>query len=142
LVRASRIGLLEYLDVNGCPRITGSGVRALSKLKNLRVLKIGGCSLSDASLRHFKALSVEQLDLSDNVAEWVVRYRGGGQHRFTVSFAGLKSLLVSKDALRNLKRLTLRRNLPRWVKPVVKAEPFSKAQKAELARLRPGLQVR
>ena len=128
-VHAGGISSLEYLDVNGCPRITGSGVAALAKLRNLRILKTGGCSLSDASLRNFKALAVEQLDLSDNVAEWVVKYRGGGLHKFTVSFAGLKSLLASKDALPNLKRLTLRRNLPRWVKPVVKAEPFSKAEK-------------
>lgn len=76
------------------------------------------------------------------MAEWVIKYRGGGQHHFTVSFAGLRSLIASEDALPNLKRLTLRRNLPGWAKPVVKVESFSKAQKAELAKLRPGLQVR
>ena len=142
LVHAGGIASLEYLDVNGCPRITGRGVAALAKLKRLNVLKIGGTSLSDASLVHFKALAVEELDLSDNVAEWVVKYRGGGRHHFTVSFAGLRRLLASRGALPNLKRLTLRRNLPRWVKPVVKAQAFSKAQKARLARLRPGLRVR
>jgi hypothetical protein len=142
LVHAGGIRSLEYLDVNGCPRITGTGVKALAKLQNLKTLKIGGTSLSDASLVHFRALRVEELDLSDNVGEWVVKRQGGGEHHFTVSFAGLRSLIASKDALPNLKRLKLTRNLPRWVKPAVKSKPFSKAQKAELARLRPGLEVK
>jgi hypothetical protein len=142
LEHAGNISSLEYIDVNGCPRVTGTGVKALAKLENLKTLKIGGTSLSDASLVHFKALSVEDLDLSDNVGEWVVKRRGGGEQQFTVSFASLKSLIASKDALPNLKRLRLSRNLPGWVRPAVKAEPFSKAQKAELAQLRPGLEVK
>ena len=144
LVHAGDIASLEHIDVNGCPRITGSGVAALSKLKNLKVLKIGGCSLSDASLANFRALSIEELDLSDNVAEWVIKYRGGGQHRFTVSFAGLKSLLASRGSLPNLKRLIVRRgaNLRGGGKPVTKAELLTDAQRAQLAKLRPGLQVK
>jgi hypothetical protein len=138
LVNAAKIERLEYLDVNGCPGITGSGVAALAKLRNLRVLKIGGCSLGDQSLQNFRSLTIEELDLSDNVAEWVVRYRGGGRHNFTVSFAGLKDLLETRENLPNLKRLTVQRH-PRSLR---KDEILTKSQKAELARLRPGLEVR
>ena len=138
LVHAAGIRSLEYLDVNGCPRITGTGVAALAKLENLKVLKIGGCSLSDASLEHFKNLSIEELDLSDNVAEWVIRRRGGGKHRFTVSFDGLKRLLADKDTLPNLRRLIVGKSR----RSLLKGEILSKSQKAALARLRPGLKVR
>jgi len=130
LVHAGEIRSLEYLDVNGCPAITGAGVQALVKLKKLKVLKIGGCSLSDTSLKHFRFLSVEELDLSDYVRPWIPRYRGGGKHRFTVSFPGLKRLLASKRHLPNLKRLFL------------KSTGFSREQKRELAKLRPGLVVK
>ena len=111
-------------------RVRGTGVQALAKLKNLKTLKIGGCSLSDGSLRFFKSLSVETLDMSDYVKSWVVRYRGGGKHRFTVSFAGLRNLLASKQNLPALKRLML------------KSTTISKAQKVQLAKLRPGLVVK
>lgn len=130
LVHAAGIGSLEYIDVGACPGITGSGVAALSKLKNLRALKIGSCSLSDSSLRYFKALPVEELDMSNVEAGWIVRYRGGGRARFTVSFAGLRTLLASRDNLPNLKRLVLRKT------------KLSRQQKDLLAKLRPGLQVR
>lgn len=138
LVNAAKIESLEYLDVNGCPGITGSGVAALAKLKNLEVLKIGGCSLSDQSLQNFKSLTVEELDLSDNVAEWVVRYRGGGRHDFAVTFAGLKDLLSARENLPNLKRLIVQKHR----RSLRKDEILTKSQKAELARLRPGLEVR
>ena len=138
LVHAGDIPSLEYLDVNGCPRITGRGAAALAKLKKLKVLKIGGCSLSDASLRHFKGLAVEELNLSDYVAEWIVKYRGGGRHRFTVSFSGLRKLLASRGSLPNLRRLVLRRGR----RSLSKREILSSRQRAELVKLRPGLAVR
>ena len=130
---------------------TGEGVRHLQNLANLKALSLNfSRTIGDVALVHAGSIaSLEYLDVNGclritgrGVAEWVVKYRGGGMHRFTVSFAGLRRLLGSEDALPNLKRLTLRRTLPRGVKPVVKAGPFSKAQKAELAKLRPGLEVR
>ncbi len=63
-------------------------MKALAKLGNLKTLKIGGTSLSDASLVHFRALSVEELDMSDYVGGWVVKRRSGGEHQFTVPLAG------------------------------------------------------
>jgi hypothetical protein len=130
LVNAGGIPSLEYLDVNGCPAITGSGVEALAKLTHLKVLLIGGTSLSDATLPNFKSLSVEELDLSDYVEPWIVKYRGGGAHRFTVTFDGLKNLLTPKENLPNLKRLLLKKT------------SITAAQKDELAKLRPGLEVK
>ncbi len=138
LIHAAKITSLEYLDVNGCPRVTGEGVKALAKLKGLKTLKIGGCSLSDADLEHFKDLSVEHLDLSDYVAEWVVRYRGGGRHDFTVSFAGLRKLLSSPANLPNLKTLTVQRGK----RSLLEQDILTRSQKSELAALRPGLEVR
>ena len=61
---------------------------------------------------------------------WIVRYRGGGRHRFTVTFRGLRALLASKKNLPNLKRLYL------------KGTRISRAQKAQLAKLRRGLEVK
>ncbi len=129
LVHAAGIPSLEYLDVCGCPAVKGYGLRALSKLKRLKVLKIGSCSLSDSCLKYLARLSVEELDLSHVEEGWIVKYRGGGRCRFTVSFRGLKLLLSSEKALPNLKKLALRKTT------------FSKQQKAELAKLRPGLNV-
>lgn len=130
LFHAAGIESLEELDVCGCPRITGAGVAALAGLEKLRVLKIGSCSLSDASLRHFLHLPVEELDMSHVEEGWIVEYRGGGHCRFTVSYAGLQALLTYQGSLPNLKRLVLRKT------------QFSDAQKQALASLRPGLEVR
>jgi hypothetical protein len=129
LEHAGGIPSIEYLDVRACPAITGSGVRALSGLKNLKVLKIGSCSLSDSSLTHFTLLPVEELDMSNVEEGWIVKRRGGSQCRFTVTYDGLSRLLASKENLPNLKRLVLRKTA------------FSKEQKAELAKLKPGLEV-
>lgn len=129
LAHAAEIEGLESLNVHACPAITGTGVRILAKLKNLKVLKIGSCSLSDARLANFRGLTVEELDMSHVEEDWIVKYRGGGRCRFTVSFNGLRRLLASKGSLPNLKRLVLRKT------------KFSKEQKAQLAKLRPGLKV-
>ena len=126
---AGGIPSLEYIDVRACPAITGSGVDALSSLKNLKVLKIGSCSLSDLSLNHFKSLPVEELDMSNVEEGWIVKRRGGATCRFTVTFDGLRRLLASKENLPNLKRLVLRKT------------SFSREQKVELAKFKPGLEV-
>ena len=102
---------------------------ALAGLEKLRVLKIGSCSLSDASLRHFLHLPVEELDMSHVEEGWIVEYRGGGHCRFTVSYAGLQALLTYQGSLPNLKRLVLRKT------------QFSDAQKQALASL-PGAMAR
>jgi hypothetical protein len=94
LVHAADIKSLEQLDVCGCPSVTGTGVGALAKLEKLRVLTIGSCSLSDASLPQFVHLPVEELDMSHVEEGWIVEYRGGGHCRFTVSYAGLQALLT------------------------------------------------
>ena len=130
LVHAREIEPLEYIDVGACPAITGTGVAALAKLKKLKVLKIGSCSLSDAGLVHFKDLAVQELDMSNVEKGWIVEYRGGGRCRFTVSYAGLRKLLTTRDALPNLKRL------------ILTDTRISNQQKQQLAKLRRGLQVR
>lgn len=130
LVHAGEIETLEYLDVGACPAVTGTGAAALAKLKKLKVLKIGSCSLGDADLVHFKDLAVQELDVSNVEKGWIVEYRGGGRCRFTVSYAGLRKLLAARDALPNLKRLFLRDT------------GISERQKRQLAALRRGLQVR
>ena len=130
LAHVAGIKSLENLDVCGCPSITGSGVGALAGLEKLKVLKIGSCSLSDASLPQFVQLPVEELDMSNVEEGWIVTYRGGGHCSFTVSYAGLQALLTHQGSLPNLKRLILRKT------------SFSDAEKQALARLRPGLEVR
>ena len=129
LVHAGKIESLEVLDVCGCPAITGTGVSALSKLKNLKTLKIGSCSLSNASLKHFKSLTIEELDLSHVEEGWIIQYRGGGRCRFTITPIGLRNFIADKKNLPDLKRL------------ILKKTRFTKEQKAALAKLRPGLVV-
>lgn len=143
LVNAARIASLERLEVASCPAITGSGVRDLAKLKHLKFLKIGSCSLSDASLANFKDLGIEELDLSHNEMGWAIEYRGGGHANFTVTYAGLRALLADERNLPNLKRLTLTTD-PKIRRDLLTPTQFTftKAQKAELAKLRPGLEVR
>jgi hypothetical protein len=130
LVHAGEIDSLETINVHACPNITGSGVAALAELKHLKVLKIGSCSLSNASLRHFKNLAVEELDLSHVEQGWIVRYRGGGKAKFTVTASGLRQLLRSRRNLPNLKRLLLANT------------QFTSKEKRALAKLRPGLVVK
>ena len=130
LVHAAGIERLEHLDVSACPLIRGPGVAALAPLERLKVLKIGSCSLSDASLGYFVSLPVEELDMSHVEEGWIVEYRGGGRCQFTVSFTGLGRLLTTPGSLPNLKRLVLRKT------------QFSAEQKQRLAMLRPGLEVR
>ena len=128
-VHAGGIESLEYLDVSACPSIQGPGVAALAKLKNLKVLKIGSCSLSDRSLWYFVPLPVEELDMSHVEKGWIVEYRGGGRCRFTVTYDGLATLLAYRGSLPKLKRLRL------------KDTQISEAQKRQLGALRPGLKV-
>jgi hypothetical protein len=130
LVHAAGIESLEYLDVGACPLIQGSGVAALARLKNLKVLRIGSCSLSDASLAYFVHLPVEELDLSFVEQGWIIQYRGGGHCQFTVTAPGLARLLNTPGSLPNLKRLILRDT------------QISQEDKQRLAMLRPGLEVR
>jgi hypothetical protein len=143
LVQASGIQSLEHLSVSSSPAITGSGVKALAKLKGLKSLKIGSCSLSDASLDNFKDLAIEELDLSHTEMGWAIKYRGGGHANFTVTYAGLRSLLAPKENLPNLKRLILATD------PKVRASLLTPSslkitaqQEQQLAELRPGLEVR
>ena len=130
LVHAAGVASLQYLDVNACPQVTGTGVAALAKLKNLKTLKIGSCSLSDESLQHFNNLPIQELDLSNVEKGWIVDYRGGGRCRFTVTFDGLRRLLANKQNLPNLQRLLLTDT------------SFTRPQKVQLAELRPGLEVK
>ncbi len=143
LVHAAGIASLERLEVSACPAITGSGVGALAKLRNLKGLKIGSCSLSDAGLAHFKRLSIEELDLSHTEMGWAIEYRGGGRARFTVTYAGLRALLANRRNLPNLKRLIVTTD-PKIRRSLLTPSTFklSKRQKDELSRLRPGLRVR
>jgi len=142
LVNAAGIASLERLEASACPAITGSGVSALAGLKKLKSLKIGSCSLSDTSLVHFRSLGIEELDLSHTEMGWAVEYRGGGRANFTVTYAGLRSLLADTRSLPNLKRLILTDPNIRPALLTPTTFRFSKAQKAELAKLRPGLEVR
>ncbi|MCG3179142.1 MAG: hypothetical protein BIFFINMI_01473 [Phycisphaerae bacterium] len=142
LVNAAGIASLERLEVGSCPAITGSGVSALARLKNLKALKIGSCSLSDASLANFRDLAIEELDLSHTEMGWAIEYRGGGHAKFTVTLAGLRALIADRKNMPHLKRLIL-------TDPKIRANlltpaslTVTKAQKAELAQLRPGLEVR
>jgi hypothetical protein len=143
LVNAAGIVSLERLEVSSCPAITGSGVAELAKLKNLKALKIGSCSLSDASLASFKALTIEELDLSHAEMGWAIEYRGGGRASFTVTYAGLRNLLADRQNLPNLKRLILG-NDPKIRQDLLTPSTFkvSQKEKDDLAKLRPGLEVR
>jgi hypothetical protein len=142
LVHAAGIASLERLEVGSCPAITGTGVSELAKLKNLRVLKIGSCSLSDASLANFRSLTVEELDLSHSEMGWAVEYRGGGQAKSTVTYAGLRTLIADKQNLPNLKRLILTDPNIRAALLTPVSLKLSQKEKDELAKLRPGLEVR
>ena len=143
LVNAAGIESLEHLEVSSCPAITGSGVSALAKLKDLKSLKIGSCSLSDAGLANFKALTIEELDLSHTEMGWAIEYRGGGRADFTVTYAGLRALLVDPKNLPNLKRLIVTTDAkirPDLLTPTTLR--LSREQKDELSRVRPGVTVR
>ncbi len=141
LENAADIASLERLETCGCPEITGSGVSALARLKNLKALKIGSCSLSDASLVNFKDLAIEELDLSHTEMGWAIEFRGGGHAKFTLTYAGLHSFLADKHNLPNLKRLILTSTIqPGLLTPSTLR--LSQKEKEELAKLRPGLEVR
>jgi hypothetical protein len=130
LFHAAGIEALEVLDVAACPLIRGPGVAELARLKNLKVLRIGSCSLSDESLRFFVRLPVEELDPSFVEKGWIFEYRGGVPCQFTVTAAGLARLLNTPGSVPNLKRLILRDT------------KITQEHKRRLAALRPGLEVR
>jgi hypothetical protein len=142
LIHAADIPTLERLDVSSCPAITGSGVKELARLKKLKALRIGSCSLSDASLANFKGLSIEELDLSHTEMGWAIEYRGGGRANWTVTFAGIRSLLADKANLPNLKRLILTDPNIRPALLTPGAFKLSPKEREQLTRLRPGLEVR
>ena len=104
---------LEHLLVSGCKGITGEGVGKLKTLPKLKTLEIGSTSVTDATLKHFSPLQVEELNLSQN----------------QVTAAGLAELLSDANNLPHLKTLTL------------KKVPLGEADLAALQSARPGLKI-
>jgi hypothetical protein len=113
---------LEELNISGCPKISGSGLRFLNRLMlpNLRVLKLSMSALTDDALINLAHLGVEELDLS-KAPDWVE------DAEYHITFDGLLAFLSDADHLRNLRTLTL------------KNVDLSDEQKAALATARPYL---
>lgn len=122
LKNMSEIKSLEEINVSGCPGIRGPGLKYLSKLKNLKKLHINWPGFDDRSLQLLAPTSIEELNMSKP------RGKQASRHPFRITFAGLKTLLSNRRAVRNLKVLNVKGAL-------------SQQQADELQKLRPGLKV-
>jgi hypothetical protein len=111
---------LEELNISGCPKIEGPGLRFLNRLMlpQLRVLKLSMSALTDDALTNLADLGIEELDLS-KAPDWVENAE------YHLTFEGILSLLADAETLRSLRTLTLHN------------VELSAEQKAALAATRP-----
>ncbi|MCH5378232.1 MAG: hypothetical protein JJ992_30110 [Planctomycetes bacterium] len=79
LAELQKLSRLQRLDLRSCSGLTAEGIRRLEPLRGLRVLKIGGAGIDDASLEALKpirtltSLTIEDASITDAGLEHLVR---------------------------------------------------------------------